>query len=225
MENNLIITETDISYVPSPNLMEIMRGRIEAPLSQTPTAFSFPVDRVTGKFVLAHHIGEEAHRGISIPGGHVDPNETLVEAAIREVEEETGFIMKGWPNPIGYQKTTSEARMPENYNYPFPVTYQQFYVGVSVRLGKVTAEECGSPVVLSPYHAILSLNRKRDRVMCYLAILEARLRQWTEISEEDMYSIERLWNMDDDRFAKFSKELWAEEGIKSQADLLAFVHS
>lgn len=47
---------------------------------------------VKDRKILLHH-----HEKVGLvlpPGGHVEPNETPAESAIREVEEETGFKVK-----------------------------------------------------------------------------------------------------------------------------------
>ena len=46
----------------------------------------------------AHHM--RSHPGqVSFPGGSIDPDETAVQAAIREAEEETGLDPSGWIGP------------------------------------------------------------------------------------------------------------------------------
>ncbi len=48
----------------------------------------------------------------SLPKGKVDPGETFLEAAIREVEEETGFVVKK-PRPIGSIGYLTQAGNPK----------------------------------------------------------------------------------------------------------------
>ena len=43
-------------------------------------------------------------RGYTLPGGHVEPGESFVEAVIREMKEETGLDII---NPIVWRKTVS----------------------------------------------------------------------------------------------------------------------
>lgn len=47
-----------------------------------------------GKFLLVQEGKGIAFKLWNIPGGHVDEGETLIEAAIREAKEETGFIVE-----------------------------------------------------------------------------------------------------------------------------------
>ncbi len=53
------------------------------------TASAFVVDRSHTRLLLIHH--GKLHLWLQ-PGGHVDPGEDVLTAAIREVEEETGVI-------------------------------------------------------------------------------------------------------------------------------------
>lgn len=53
------------------------------------TASAFVVDRSHTRLLLIHH--GNLHLWLQ-PGGHVDPGEDVLTAAIREVEEETGVI-------------------------------------------------------------------------------------------------------------------------------------
>lgn len=44
-----------------------------------------------GKYLLVQEAQEKCRGKWNIPAGHLDPNETIFEAAKREVEEESGF--------------------------------------------------------------------------------------------------------------------------------------
>jgi len=48
------------------------------------------ISRYEGKWLLTHH----KSRGLEFPGGKVEPGETAEEAAVREVMEETGAVVK-----------------------------------------------------------------------------------------------------------------------------------
>ena len=53
------------------------------------TASAFVVDKSHKRLLLIHH--GKLHRWLQ-PGGHIDPGEDVLAAAIREVEEETGIV-------------------------------------------------------------------------------------------------------------------------------------
>jgi 8-oxo-dGTP pyrophosphatase MutT (NUDIX family) len=53
------------------------------------TASAFVVDRTHSRLLLIHH---GKLRTWLQPGGHIDPGESVLTAAIREVEEETGVV-------------------------------------------------------------------------------------------------------------------------------------
>lgn len=49
-------------------------------------------DKSTGKVLVQERI--KSWKGISFPGGHVEPGESFVDSAIREVKEETGLDIR-----------------------------------------------------------------------------------------------------------------------------------
>ena len=49
-------------------------------------------DKKTGKVLVQERI--KSWKGISFPGGHVEPGESFVDSAIREIKEETGLDIR-----------------------------------------------------------------------------------------------------------------------------------
>lgn len=49
-------------------------------------------DKATGKVLVQERI--KSWKGLSFPGGHVEPGESFVDSAIREVKEETGLDIR-----------------------------------------------------------------------------------------------------------------------------------
>lgn len=47
-----------------------------------------------GKYLLVQEKLPKAYGKWNLPAGHVDPGESTVDAAVREVQEETGFIVE-----------------------------------------------------------------------------------------------------------------------------------
>ncbi len=53
-------------------------------------------DKSTGKVLVQERI--KSWKGISFPGGHVEPGESFVDSAIREIKEETGLDIRNLKN-------------------------------------------------------------------------------------------------------------------------------
>jgi len=53
-------------------------------------------DPVTKKVVVQERI--KSQKGLSFPGGHVEPGESFVDSAIREIREETGLEIRNLQN-------------------------------------------------------------------------------------------------------------------------------
>lgn len=96
-----------------------------------------PHELITGCFVLAFRgnellLTDLKDRGWDIPGGHVEPGETPVEAALRELYEETGASVDT-PEMLGYELIRLHHK-PERYKYPYPDSYMVFF---SARIAKL----------------------------------------------------------------------------------------
>jgi 8-oxo-dGTP pyrophosphatase MutT (NUDIX family) len=117
----LIKVQRDISWHPQPG-----EGRLyitdEIPAVEIcSTAFGFVFD---GDKVLLTRLRS---RDWDIPGGVIDPGETPVEAAIREVWEET-YAKVEVLEPIGIQELEVFGPKPDRYRWPYPVSVQVYYL-------------------------------------------------------------------------------------------------
>lgn len=138
----IALTERNIGYLPQPNTVELVLTDELAPVDLTSTAFVMPMYR-DGSFLLATN----QSRGIEIPGGHIEPGETCAEAAAREAMEEVGAVV-GDLTPIGFLRQTVDCERPEQYRYPFPVSYQQFFGGRIIKASDfIATEECAAPFI------------------------------------------------------------------------------
>jgi 8-oxo-dGTP diphosphatase len=134
-------TDDNVGYLPLPNRVEAVLSIHVSDQSLTKTAFLLPVFP-DGSIVLA----QNQRRGLEIAGGHAEPGETLVEAAVREAFEEVGCVV-GDPIPIGFLRMTCAGNIPEGYGYPYPVSFQQFFAAPVVeQVAYAINDECGLPV-------------------------------------------------------------------------------
>jgi 8-oxo-dGTP diphosphatase len=134
----------DAPYLPVPNHIEIVLSPVLCAPELTMTSFLLPM-LDDGSFVFARN----QRRGVEIPGGHVDPGETLIQAAVRETFEETGCEVKDIV-PIGFLRMMTFGTKPEKWKYPFPLSYQQFFAGrVSAQHDYVENDECAAPEIIN----------------------------------------------------------------------------
>ncbi len=74
------------------------------------------------------------YRGWEMLGGHLEPNETIEQALIRECLEEGGFMPESF-RLFGHRKITSKKPVPHNQKagsfYPFPHGYMPHFIATS----------------------------------------------------------------------------------------------
>jgi 8-oxo-dGTP pyrophosphatase MutT (NUDIX family) len=161
----------DIEWLPRPNETHWILDDALPPRELVTAAFALAFDG--DRFLMTRL----THRGWDIPGGHLEPGETPLEAALRETYEETCATL-GELMLLGYQKILIRAPRPDGYPYPHPIAYQVFYWGRVARLdpfretSEVMARGLFSPdearevawVQRYPelYDAALAVARRRD---------------------------------------------------------------
>lgn len=59
------------------------------------------------KYLLQNRVKKD-WQGYTFPGGHIEPGESIVQSAIREVKEETGLTMKN-PRLVGVKQFWVES--------------------------------------------------------------------------------------------------------------------
>lgn len=137
------IFSNKVSWVPGDNLQEYHIVAEETQHQNTTTA-SFVLGFFENKLVLADNL----KRGIEIAGGHVEPGETVLQAAIRETFEEIGGIVSNI-RPFIRSTLTCFFDKPENYRYPFPVSHMEFYIAELSSIQQPTMlNEVNKPVFL-----------------------------------------------------------------------------
>ena len=135
-----IATSYNISYIPGINIVETYITDELPPLELCATSFYILFHK--NKLILANNL----RRGMEISGGHIDPGETIHEAALRESREETGCFNIRY---IGHfvRKHTSNSEVEQDYKYPHPISYMTFFVGIAdeIDLDLIFEDECGKP--------------------------------------------------------------------------------
>lgn len=162
-----VATEHDLPYLPIPNRVDAVLSDRVAPSDINPTAFVFPL-LPDGSMMMAHN----TRRGLEIPGGHREGDETAEHAAARETKEEAGCIMDSI-RPIGIFRSTTEGARPDGYRYPYPVSCQQFFAGVVAEVDAeyIANDECHAPVRLTPDEVLAHVG-ERTAALYRAAVLQ-----------------------------------------------------
>lgn len=116
------IKSEEVEWAPKPNKVDLYMS------SNCPQE-----DLVTSAFGIIWHgdkicLIEHMFRGMEIPGGHREKDEFVIETLEREIEEECGLGDLHEVQHIAYQKISLMGEKPAKYAYPYPVSYQCFYV-------------------------------------------------------------------------------------------------
>ena len=120
------------------------------------------------RLVLARHV----ERGWTIPGGHVEPGETVLEAMRREALEEAGVVV-GIPTLLAVERIERLSGPPSTARrYPEPA-FQLFYVApvVGELVAPSTLEECTESRLFSPEEARVAPGWCQDLPSLYEAAL------------------------------------------------------
>lgn len=159
----IIHTMRDLAYVPKPNISQLIRSPHTSPVHLTTATFVFCFDE-TGIWLARNN-----KRGLEIPGGHVEPGETLKQAAIREILEELGIVIINL-RPFIYQKIETMHEPIEGYKYPYPVSYMQFWTGTVQDVHDyIDNDECSQPVHIGIQNGNLIFSSEKIRKDFYRA--------------------------------------------------------
>lgn len=137
--------ETTAPYIPGKNTI-LYSSCIDEPIENVTASFCY-LFVGNNKILLANN----RKCGLEIPGGHVEPNETPRQASIREAQEETGVVIKKLHGYVMTAKHTCLFDKPENYNYPYPISYMNFYIAKNCNYLSntfVETEECKKPELI-----------------------------------------------------------------------------
>lgn len=122
----------------------------------------------TDKSILMIKRQNEPYSGHwALPGGFIDPGETPAQAAIRELQEETGLTVNGI-KPVGEFKTPGrDPRMKHTWSYAFKLHVDQ--------LEKVHAGDDASAAKWIPFDKLNQLPLAFDHDQIIKLALSARL--------------------------------------------------
>ena len=110
----------NISWLPKNSMINIIFE--EEPEVPVTVVFCFIFDELKNKVYLMENVNRE--RGLDVPGGHIDPGETSIEALHREVLEEVGLSIKN-VSYVGSQKIIKNI---VDEKYPNHISCQNFYM-------------------------------------------------------------------------------------------------
>ncbi|MFC4118248.1 NUDIX hydrolase [Nonomuraea zeae] len=119
----LIATNT-VPWIPVAHRLDLMLSSALPPAGQTTSAFAFVADQA-GRILMT--CVDREGRGWDIPGGHLEPGETALDAAVRELYEETGLRLP--PSDLSvfaWERIELLEPPPDDYRYA-PLTYMAMF--------------------------------------------------------------------------------------------------
>ncbi|MGN9786565.1 NUDIX hydrolase [Nonomuraea sp. ZG12] len=138
--NRLVETRT-VPWISVPHRMDVVLAGGVPPEGPVTSAFAFVLDAADRTLLTRVN---RAGRGWEIPGGHLDPGETPVGAAVREVAEETGLLLE--PELLSlfaWHRIELLAPPPAGYRYP-ALTYMLMFQARLAGPGRPTRPPAGS---------------------------------------------------------------------------------
>ncbi|MEV5498974.1 NUDIX domain-containing protein [Nonomuraea fuscirosea] len=136
----VLATET-VPWIPVAHRLDVILSESLPPAERTTSAFAFVSDE--GGRTLMTCVGREG-RGWDIPGGHLEPGESAVDAASRELYEETGLHLP--PSALSifaWQRIELLEPPPASYRYP-ALAYMAMFRAALPAPGAPTRPPAGS---------------------------------------------------------------------------------
>ncbi|MFG1681260.1 NUDIX hydrolase [Nonomuraea sp. NPDC049269] len=112
--DQVIATQT-APWIPMPHRLEVVLSSRLPPTGEITTAFA--VVRDDADRMLLTCVDREG-RGWDMPGGHLEPGESPVDAAVRELAEETGLVLAAEELSVfAWLRIELTGPAPEGYRY------------------------------------------------------------------------------------------------------------
>ncbi|MEV0228229.1 NUDIX domain-containing protein [Nonomuraea sp. NPDC050786] len=150
------MTHLTVPWIPVRHRLEVIRSETLPPLDKTTSAFAFVSDQ-TGRTLMT--CVDKEGRGWDIPGGHLEPGETAIEAAARELYEETGLRLP--PSALSvfaWQRIELLDAAPADYRYP-SLTYMAMFRARLPHPGPPTHPPAGSESTSAEWLRPSEINR------------------------------------------------------------------
>ena len=116
--------------------------------------------RNQGKFLLQDRVKQD-WAGYTLPGGHVEPGESIVDAVIREMKEETGLTVEN-PRLCGVKQFPIEGGRYLVFLFLADRFSGELHASAEGRMYWVRAEELDSVNLVSDFHELLQVMLSED---------------------------------------------------------------
>ncbi|MDP4500987.1 NUDIX domain-containing protein [Nonomuraea turcica] len=137
---HVIATKT-VPWIPVAHRLDVMLSRTVPPAASTTSAFAFVADGL-GRTLMT--CVDREGRGWDIPGGHLEPGESAIDAVVRELHEETGLRLPAAALSIfAWQRIELFDAPPADYRYA-SLTYMAMFRAVLPGPGAPTRPPAGS---------------------------------------------------------------------------------
>ncbi|NUR87205.1 MAG: NUDIX hydrolase [Nonomuraea sp.] len=162
-----VVASCTVPWIPVEHRLDMILSSDLPPAGRTTSAFAFVSDSA-GRTLLTRVDA----RGWDVPGGHVEAGESAVEAAVRELQEETGLLLE--PSELSifaWQRVELLGPAPAGYRYG-TLSYMAMFRARLARPGGATRPPAGSESTGAEW-----LSRARIRELCahrtWLPLLES----------------------------------------------------
>ena len=116
--------------------------------------------RDQGKFLLQDRVKQD-WAGYTLPGGHVEPGESIVDAVIREMKEETGLTVEA-PRLCGIKQFPIEGGRYLVFLFLADRFSGELHSSAEGKMYWVKAEDLDSVNLVSDFHELLQVMLSED---------------------------------------------------------------